>query len=161
MTVFDRTDPAQNWLVADWFALIERNGENALMFPVPHTLSSFLEQFAPPNVLLIEIDDRGIWFAVWLTPAQSGAFYSLWIREDKRSTKAAYKLGIETQELALQQFTCLLTLTTQERLLELWKRMGYSILGRIEDLFGPGKGAWFGYLSKEAFDGRSSRRTVK
>lgn len=119
------------------------------------TLSGFLRLCQPPNVVIYGIDDgaaamNGIWLWSIVEPCYSGAFFSLWIKPEKRHTKQALKWTLDLYSKVLEESPVLLGITHQETLLEEHESIGYSILGKVPYLWG-GNDVWVMQVTKESF----------
>ena len=121
-----------NWqtdefLLIDWYAQLVQSGDMSVTFtPDMRYMSNFLGYFRGRSTLGYSCDSRGIYFACWLEPFLSGAFFGIWIRESHRTTSAALRLTIEAYNEAFKFATVLIGICKQEHLRELHKKLGYT-----------------------------------
>ncbi len=151
MHMYEHNDLAHGCLLSQWWYELHRSGDIDKLFPKrAQTLQALFKLFESPLIAMFDMDDDGIWFMVWLSPAVDGAFFSLWIRNDKRHTKEAYSNLRTAYEAALGAFPVLMGITIQERLLVQHEKLGYSVYGPIPDLF-DGKPAWMVVLTRDSY----------
>ena len=130
MEVYNSADPHHDLLIAQWYAQLEGTGEMTKIFATPHTLGS-LFAVMQRSVCLFEIDEDGIWFVAWMEPSFAGVFFSVWISMDRRHTRAAYEATLKALAAALAQYQVVLGVTSQEGLLDIHRKLGYTVLCAI------------------------------
>lgn len=147
--------PMHDILMFQWFGAICHTGEvRKLFLPYLWTISKFLEHLVKLPCVF-KTDDNGIWFWASYAPMLSGAQFDMWIRKDKRHTKACVEAMGEALERGFQHWPVLIGLTTQENLLDAHKRMGYSVVGKVPSLW-EGQDVWVMHVTKESFDARET-----
>lgn len=146
------------YLLAQWWAEITVDGSRDLLFMPPNALGSTMAYFESPDVTLIyEVDERGLWFAMWFAPIFTGLSASMWCRRDRRGRRehlAAAEWGYDT---ALTVVPTLVGVTTQQRLLKAHERLGYTVVGVIPNLVN-GQDAWIVALTREGWQARKARQ---
>jgi hypothetical protein len=157
MTIYDPNNVQHSLLVAQWWAIAQQDGDlDLMMMRNSHALGQFFKRFEPPNILVFDTDDLGIWLAAWFTPMMTAAFYSLWIRPDRRGRETVPYV-LQTYEMGFKVWPVLLGVTKQERLLRNHERLGYRIVGPVSRVF-DGEDGWLVELTKESFDGHRQGR---
>jgi len=147
-------------LVVDWFLRQLRGHPEELenLFASPlRSLTEILGWAKHTVKIMFEMDNGGIWIASWVEPVLSGAYYGLWVRQDKRQTKGMLKHVDEVLDYSLTQFPVLMAITKQARLQDEMERLGFVKQGDIPFLF-DGHDAGIYFLTKESRDGRKWRR---
>lgn len=140
-----------------WWGEMQRDGSIATAFaPSLYALAPFVRTMTMhAGSVQYEADERG-WYAVtWLTPVMGGLSLGLWLREDVRGGKsekhdAAFNLLIETIHGALGAFPVVLCFTTQPRVVELVKGLGFSHMGQVPGLW-EGEACDTLYITRDAF----------
>jgi len=158
LSIYKR-DAASDLLLTQWWARLicdETECRRVFSRETTASLHSFLSTFQPPNQLVFKSDLKlGLWFAVWLEPALSGAFVGLWCRDKMRHTKAALEAGEEALDYGLYRYPVLIGVTKQEKLLDAHRRLGYNVLGKIPRIF-DGEDAWIVHITRESFEARKT-----
>lgn len=147
-------------LVVNWYVqeLAGKPDEFANLFAKPlRNLTEILFWSARTVKLYFEIDVAGIWCASWIEPCMSGAYWGVWVREDKRKSKAMLAHVNQSLDLALRHFPVLMAPTKQPRLQSEMERLGWIREGQIPHLF-DGDAAGVYWLDKESRDARFRRR---
>jgi hypothetical protein len=127
---------SDEFMLIDWYAQLIQSGDMAVTFtPDMRYMSSFLGYFRGRATLGYSCDSRGIYFACWIEPFLSGAFFGIWIREPYRTRPVALKLTIEAYDAAFQTATVLIGICKQEHLRELHEKLGYQRLATIPALW--------------------------
>lgn len=121
------------------------------------SLTGLLHWAANTVKIAFEFDDRGIWIATWIEPSMSGAYWGLWVREDKRKSKAMFAFVNQSLDLCLKAYPVLMAPTKQVRLRSEMERLGWIYQGEIPHLF-DGASAGVYYMDKETRDARFERR---
>jgi len=147
-------------LVVNWYVqeLAAKPAEFANLFAKPlRNLTEILFWSARTVKLYFELDIRGIWIASWVEPCMSGAYWGVWVREDKRKSKAMLAHVNQSLDFALTHFPVLMAPTKQPRLQKEMERLGWIREGQIPHLF-DGDAAGVYWLDKESRDARFGRR---
>lgn len=124
------------WAAVAWFGHLLDSGDLPKLFLPPlHNLTDFLGLFASGHVLLMfDADTKGIWFATWVEPFASGAFFSLWVRPDYRKRSAALRNVNFVYDQAIKKFPVLIGVTRQPELHEMHLKVGYKFVGDVPKL---------------------------
>jgi|SRR5581483_3193661 len=130
-----------NWeidefLLVDWYNNLIMSGDHFKTFyrDLRH-LSTFLDFFKPPRTLAIAVDDKGIWFAYWIDSMMSGAFFGLWVREDKRQAPSMLKCFREAINGSFLFASVLISITKQDHVCRQLEKLGFDYLGRVPALW--------------------------
>jgi hypothetical protein len=151
---YDKTE-IQDILMMHWFALLGNTHElEKLFLPEYWSLSKFFAHIVTLDIVF-KADEDGIWFWASYAPILAGAQFDMWIRPDRRYSKACVEAMGEALERGFMHWPVLIGMTTQENLLDAHKRMGYNIVGKIPGLW-EGKDTWIMHITKETFDAREA-----
>ncbi|MCH7759809.1 hypothetical protein IIA15_00185 [candidate division TA06 bacterium] len=151
----------QDLFIAQWWAKIQTNGELKMTFSSNcYALSGFFSLFQKPNVLTFDVDQKGLWFAAWFEPVMSSAFMGLWVDKRKRGTISSWKNFERVVSEGLSNFSSIMGVTKQEKLVAQHKKIGYTELGVIPGIF-DGEDGFILLLTKEAWERRSIGKTRK
>jgi len=141
-------------LILKWYLdLNSKPPEFANLFAKPlRNLTEILFWSSRTVKLFFEVDIAGIWCASWLEPCMSGAYWGVWVREDKRKSKAMLAHVNQSLDLALEHFPVLMAPTKQPRLEAEMARLGWIKEGDIPHLFdGDAAGVyWMDKASRNA-----------
>lgn len=158
MITYDREK--HELLVVNWYIqeLAAKPDEFANLFAKPlRNLTEILYWCSRTVKLFFEIDAAGLWIASWVEPVMSGAYWGVWVRADKRHSKAMLSHVNESLDLALQHFPVLMAPTKQPRLKYEMLRLGWIHQGDVPHLF-DGSAADVYYMDKESRDVRKRWR---
>ncbi|MCC6573300.1 MAG: hypothetical protein IT462_05855 [Planctomycetes bacterium] len=151
---YDPTNPQDEILLLQWWSLLVETNELHTVFDARYErVSEFLLAFRQ-DVLLLEVDERGIWGAFWFDRSPlAGAFFSLWLRKDHRQSKASLEaislaLGVGFHDL---QFRAVLVVTSEPAIAALHQRYGFARLGVVPGLY-FGQPAIVSYMTDDMFD---------
>lgn len=133
--LYERGEEA-DCLIAQWWAVMKRDGDLERLFANQTPISRLYELSRKPSELLIGVDEGGIWFGCWLEPFFDGASFSAWCRKDRRGTKAELRVFLEAANLGFGAYPLLIGITKQPQLLKLHTRLGYRLRGQIPALWG-------------------------
>lgn len=154
----------EDLLLAQWWAVMERDGDLPLMWGRNmRTLGAMLAFFQnPARALIYEYDERGIWFAMWFDPVMDHTVVALWVRIDRRYRPSTLKAFNAGYEIAFSKWDVILGLTRRD-LLAAHQRFGYRVVGRIPRAR-DGEDGWLVTLTKAWWEAaqaaRASRRKV-
>jgi len=138
-------------ILASWWLALRASGDlDRAWLPQAHTLSGFLGMMQPPNVLLADVDARGIVFAAWFEPTMDGVAMGAWLRPEVRPTRRGLAYFLEAWDWALARWPVVLGFTKQESLIAEHQRLGYAVCGCVPALWG-GANVWVLALTREAF----------
>ena len=148
-------------LILKWYLdLNSKPQEFSNLFAKPlRNLTEILFWSARTVKLYFEIDVAGIWIATWFVPDLSGAFWGIWVREDKRQTKAMLAHVNESLELGLAHFPVLMANTKQPRLRSEMERLGWVHQGEVPHLF-DGDASSIYWMDRGSRDGRRRRKII-
>lgn len=142
------------YLLVDWYNALVSSGEHYQTFsPELRYLSEFLNFFKPPRILVYSADKGGIFYAFWLEPAMSGAYFGVWIRKDKRTRPSSLELLKRSFNASFEGCTVLIAVTKQEDLDSTLRRLGCKHACRIPALW-DGDAADVYYLTKDIWEQR-------
>jgi hypothetical protein len=149
-------------LILKWYLDLNSNPtEFAKLLAKPlRNLTEILFWCARTVKLYFEIDVSGIWIATWFAPDLSGAFWGVWVREDKRHSKAMLAHVNESLELGLANFPVLMANTKQPRLRSEMERLGWVHQGEVPHLF-DGDTSSIYWMDRGSRDGRRRRKNIK
>lgn len=136
MEIYNCFDEHHDLLIAQWYQFLVDSEDMDTMFANRHTLGSLLVAMRPPTVCLFEHDDKGVWAVFWYEPIFNGAFFSVWMRKDKRATVNAVTAMRKAIKAGLEAWPTLIGVTKQKRLLPIHLKLGYNLVGMIPKLFG-------------------------
>jgi hypothetical protein len=140
-----------------WYGYLRTSGDIDTVFgKALQAPSAFLHYFQQPQVLMLDLDDNGdVWFAAWVEPFMTGAFFSLWCRADHRKSRQLLVNTEEALDNALRFFPLLIGVTQHEKLIDEHIRLGYTHLGKIPGLV-EGNDASVLYITRESFQMRQA-----
>jgi hypothetical protein len=158
LTVYNwKTD---EYLLIDWYAKLIQSGDMALTFTLDmRWMGNFLQYFRKAT-LGYACDEKGIFFACWLEPLLSGAFFGMWIREDKRQASTSLKLAIEAYGEAFKVYTVLMGLCKQDHLKDVHLKLGYTLQCTIPGLWNGEDVAVYS-MTREQWETRYERRKIQ
>lgn len=157
MTVYQPGDHEAELLLGQCYIELLKSEDLARLFVDPPSLRSFLNTFTPPICLLFEHDERGIFLLAWIEPSLKGAFFALWLRQDRRKSLGAYRGILMALCAGLSRFTVLLGITGQESLVAQHLKLGYDLLNKINGLYGPDRPGWLMQVNREKIHTRVRR----
>jgi hypothetical protein len=148
----------QEWLLVAWYQELVESGDMYVTFASDmRYLSNFLQFFRGRVTLGYSADERGIWFALWVEPMMSGAYWGVWIRKDKRHTVSAFKALAFGIDEALKYFTCIIGICKQEHLRDIHLKLGFKKLGVIPALW-DGEDVDAYVLTRDGWTNRKEQR---
>ena len=137
-------------LMLGWYHELIQSGDMDLTFmPSTRPLSRWFALFRDCH-LYFQVDEKGIWWACWYEPAYGGAMYAMWCRTDRRKSRQHVANTMQALEAGVQRWGTLFGLTKQDDLLELHRRLGYTIVGDVPGLW-EGGSAWLVVLTPATF----------
>lgn len=139
--------------LAAWWSETMNNGEIEDLFaPTVRPLGAFMAHFRGNASLVYAVDPYGkIYLAVWFEQAfECGAFINVWVREDERASRNSFRALQIIYTFAMRMWKTLLGMT-REDLLDMHKKLGYVVQGRLPELTTDNKQYWLVYLTQEAF----------
>lgn len=143
-------------ILLQWYTDVVTSGAIKDLFNFrSRTLSGFYAALQPPIRLFVQLDERGMWFAAIVTPIFAGAELDIWVREDKRKSKAWFESMFEALELCFTNYGTVIGLSTYENVATL-ERLGYTILGKIPNLWDGDRDLWVMYVTRESFEARET-----
>lgn len=145
-------------LLLDWHLKLKADPEeyDKIFADQNHTLTNLLNYASSSVILGFEMDKGGIWAACWLEPCLNSAWFSSWIRKEKRHTKSALKFINQAYARVLDKFPTILGLTSQPDLADLHIKLGYKFGCRIPGMFN-GKDALLFVMTRESREARHER----
>lgn len=141
----------QDALLLTWYQELIQSGDMVVTFmPSSYPLSKWFEVFRTAE-LVYEADEKGIWWAAWVEPSFGISMYSMWCRTDKRRSLRNATNTKKALHAALTLRGTVFGVTCQPSLLELHRRMGYTVVGEVPGLW-EGRPAWLVSLTREGFE---------
>jgi hypothetical protein len=150
-------------IVVNWYIqeLAAKPVEFANLFAKPlRNLTEILYWCSRTVKLFFELDTSGIWIASWVEPTMNGAYWSLWVREDKRQGKGMLAHVNQSLDLALVHFQVLMAVSKQPRLQSEMERLGWIREGQIPHLF-DGDPASVYWMDKESRNGAGRKNQFR
>ena len=154
MRAYNANDPQDELLLLNWWSTLVETQELHTVFDERYErISEFLIAFRQ-DVLLVEVDEKGIWGAFWYDRSPlAGAFFSLWLRKDHRQSRAsltaiAQAIGVGFHEL---NFRAILVVTKEKGIAEMHRRYGFTRLGVVPGLY-FGDAAIVSYMTDDMYD---------
>lgn len=131
-------------LLARWYDDLLRLGDWDKCFLVSRQSPSWFYQYFSREVRLNFVEDQGrIMVAGWFEPCLArGTFFSLWVAPEWRPVPKGLEAVGAILTYAFQSVDVVLSITTQAETLEVYQRMGYTLLGEIPHLGGEGRPVW-------------------
>lgn len=153
MQIYNPADEAHGLLMAQVWGQAKASGDlEAMVADQSKSLPRFLKMLEPPTVTVFWTDEHGIGVLGWFEPIFGFAFFSLWVRPDRREHRQETLETVrQVYELGFKVFPAVLGITKQERLLKSHQRLGYTVVGEMPGLF-DGDNAWLVMLTKENFE---------
>lgn len=137
-------------LLLQWYQELLRSGDIDITFmPSSKPLGTWINLFRTAH-LWFDADERGIWWAGWFEPAYGGVMYAMWCRADRRKSICNVEHTMEALEGALAAWGTVFGITKQPALLEVHRRLGYTIVADIPGLWESGS-AWLVVLTADGF----------
>lgn len=151
MTKLDLDNNGHAMLLQGMWARMERDGDiDAGFMSDSHILTRFFEIYRPPTQCFFDMDEDGIYFAVWFAPFLSSMWQGLWVREDKRKSPGVFKSWIGVLNDVLEHIPVIIGITKRPELLEPHKKLGYDISMAIPEIY-EGKTGWLVQLHRSRF----------
>jgi hypothetical protein len=144
----------EDLLLYRWWEQLVLSGDVQNAYTGLDTPSAMFHMMAPPNVLLYEHDESGIWFAMWVESTGLAGFVHMWIAHADRHTKRALKAVLEALRTLLDHMDPLVAVTHIEAVSQEHEKVGFQRLGAL-----PSKGQLLHitYLTKAQFEKETAR----
>lgn len=150
--------PAEDLLLLRWWIHLAETGDiNRLVFPESRRLSPFLNIFKYPTVLIYSLSPAGeMDNAFWTTPVDGeskhrAAYCAFWTHPDIRGSRRQVNFGAFVHTFTFEFYDALLAMVFQPNLLDLYQKVGYSIVGCIPKIYDEDF-LYIMHLTREAFD---------
>lgn len=147
-----------DYLFLHWWLTLNETGDiKRLIIDGSRKLSSFYQVFTPPTITLYTCDKTGaIDYVCWLRPAsaapdEQAVFISAWASKKVRGRRKHYNLTRLIHIITLTIWPTILGTTWQPELLELYKKMGYDVVGLLPNTYGQ-EHIYLIHLTKEKFE---------
>lgn len=152
---------SDEFVLLDWYNNLIASGDHFTTFDRDlRYVSNFLAFFKPPNTLAFASDRAGMWFAYWIAPYLSGATMGLWVREEKRGSKAMFELLIQCIDQTFKIATVILVVTKQESVGGDFVKLGATFGMTIPALW-DGEDTAVYTLTRDAWEARHHVRTIR
>lgn len=142
-------------LLSTWWTQLMLSGDWEKCFLTPRTgLSHFYAHFLRDTPLFY-VERRGkVGVAAWIEPSLVGStFFSLWIAPEYRGSRFAVKAAKDIFTHLFTTYQVILSITTQESLLDLYRKIGYTVIGQIQGLGNGQSPVWLLSLTAQGFRG--------
>jgi hypothetical protein len=144
-------------LVVDWYAQLVQSGDMYVTFmPEMRYMGNFL-QYWRHATLGYAMDSKGIFFAFWLDPLLSGAFFGVWIRSEYRGKPVIVRLVTAAMDEAFKFASVLIALCKQEHLRDIISKLGAKLAMTIPGLWN-GEAADAHVITKDEWEASRVRR---
>lgn len=148
MILFNENDNSHAALIEKWWMELTESGEIKEVFMLgAHPVIPFIKLFTPPNEMVFDFDDKGIFMAFWAGLVLSGVVVGVWMREDKRRVPSVAKNVLKLLRRMVLNNPIVFSITKRKNHLPFFKKLGYTISEEILGLFGDTSG-WFMYIHK-------------
>lgn len=156
LKVYQQQPHEDTMLLRWWMDLIDSGEVGDVMPAQAQRLPYFLNLMQPPNVLVYAADDKDIWISVWFEELFRGAIVLMgfWIDPTKRQSKRAFKATRTIYDVALTFWPNIIGVT-QEHLLAVHTKAGYTVFGEFEKLWDGERPAWLVLLTRAGFENGS------
>lgn len=150
---YDPTSPEHEILLMQWWAHLLETGELSTVFgPNYQRLSEVFAAFRS-SPLFFTADAHGFSRAFWFDDALAGAFFSIWLRQDQRQSKASLEaiseaLGVGFHAL---KYRAVIVVTKDPTIARLHQRYGFTKLGNVPGLY-FGETALISVMTDDTFD---------
>ncbi len=153
-------EPSQESFLCAWWASLGEDRDRTFHSSL-HRLGAFLDYFNRQAALVFEFDEKGIWFAGWTRPLWDGAECGLWVRPDKRRSRAEWKAVQAAYGLFLDTYPALIGFTKQAELHSVHLKLGYRYAGSIKGMMDGGD-IWAYELTREGWKNRvATARSIR
>lgn len=152
MLQFSPHDPDHILLVQNLWNTLNEVGDLELVFMKHEATTAYqlMTILAPPNYGFMDIDDKGVWMAVWFSSWMNAAWMSLWVRKDMRHSMKLHKNLFPVMREAFKLVPLIMGVTKQPEILEIHRKLGYDISIVVPDLYGD-KPGWIVQLHRDQF----------
>lgn len=122
--------------IAQWWLRMRDDGDlDKTFLASAHCLSGFMDIWKNTD-LMVEIDDSGIYVAMWCQRFMGAGMLGLWVRTDKRHSVGAVRSVLRMYRAVFDSGTgSIVGITKQPQLLEEHERLGYRVLGEVPGLW--------------------------
>ena len=152
MIQFNANDPDHILLAQDFWTKMKDGGDLPTMFMEGKITTSYqvMDLMAPPNYGFMDVDDDGVWIAMWFSSWLNSAWMGLWVRKDMRHSMKFHKTLFPVLREAFKLVPVIMGVTQKPEILEIHKKLGYDISIVVPELFGD-KPGWIVQLHKDRF----------
>jgi hypothetical protein len=147
---YSGTPEEDTYILSWWSELVAAEELDTIFATTCRALGAFYKLFQRPNWLFYMADDQGFTLAIWAEPAFSSAFVGVWVAPRARKSKSVFRAMQLTYYTLFTLFNTLLGVTKQENLLTEHVKLGYIIIGKVDQLLDD-QTAWVLQLTKAAF----------
>ena len=150
---YDPNDATHEVRLMQWWAhLLETNELPSLFGPDCQRLSEVFGAFrAAP--LFFTADAQGFSRAFWFDSALGGAFFSIWLRQDQRQSRASLEAISEALGIGFHglKYRAVIVVTKDAVIARLHQRYGFAKLGAVPGLY-FGETALISVMTDDMFD---------
>lgn len=145
-------------LAIQWFKVLNESGDMNTTFATDmKSLTNFLTFMRSNGTLAFSSDEKGMWFTIWFSKYMDGAFWGVWVREDRRHGATYFKMIASALNEAFKYFTVIIGECKQERLHDMHLKLGFKYCGAIPFVWN-GENVNYYALTKEAWENRKLRK---
>jgi len=146
--------PEEDYAIAMWWDRVYQDGTiSEFATEACKSLSVFMSMFKNPNLMLYTTHGGNIEMAGWCEPiatSQRAAFFSSWCDPDFRGSKRQAMVMSVIYETIFQFKEVLIGITKHKDLLDLHRKMGYTVEMYVPYLFDDNN-AYVAFMTKDAF----------
>lgn len=143
----------EDLLLFRWWIKLNETGDIKKLLPISsHRLGAFLSLFESPTILFYALDRNGeIEYVSWFKdPAGSSIFAGFWANQGLRGTRRFIELIFTSGPVIFEFYDSILGLTWQIDLLRLHMKIGYKVVGNLENFLDQ-PSVWMVRVTKEDF----------
>jgi len=140
-----------------WFKMVE-NGDLEKVWGREIPLSTFFEMIGKCNRFFYKLnkEETAIIFCWWFDQMIEAETMAIWL-DPKERTMHGWIDSRKVIDAALEVTESLLVATSQERLLDIYRRLGYKILAEVPGMYPNGVKGYLALLTREAWKEATSR----
>ena len=152
MLQFSPNNPDHVLLAQDLWNKLKESGDLDGMFMEGQATTAYqiMGLMSDPNYGFLDVDEKGVWMAVWFSSWMNSAWMGLWVREDKRHSMSFHKNLFPLLRGAFKLVPVIMGVTKKPEILEIHRKLGYDISIVVPNLYGD-KPGWIVQLHRDQF----------